>query len=54
MILKEKENILVIPGKFEICILHVICLCCSCASRNDLLEACDSRNLDILQKEFPL
>ncbi|KAL0399025.1 UNVERIFIED_CONTAM: Peroxisome biogenesis protein 5 [Sesamum radiatum] len=26
----------------------------SCASRNDMLEACDSRNLDILQKEFPL
>ncbi|KAJ1416999.1 Tetratricopeptide-like helical domain superfamily [Sesbania bispinosa] len=26
----------------------------SCASRNDLLEACDSRNLDLLQKEFPL
>ncbi|KAI4321758.1 hypothetical protein MLD38_035105 [Melastoma candidum] len=24
------------------------------ASRNDMLEACDSRNLDILQKEFPL
>ncbi|KAL3826063.1 hypothetical protein ACJIZ3_022092 [Penstemon smallii] len=22
--------------------------------RNDMLEACDSRNLDILQKEFPL
>ncbi|KAL6200529.1 hypothetical protein ACLB2K_030310 [Fragaria x ananassa] len=26
----------------------------SCASRSDMLEACDSRNLDILQKEFPL
>ncbi|KAI5674604.1 hypothetical protein M9H77_14968 [Catharanthus roseus] len=26
----------------------------SCASRNDMLEACDARNLDILQKEFPL
>ncbi|KAI3466355.1 hypothetical protein Pfo_023018 [Paulownia fortunei] len=26
----------------------------SCTSRNDMLEACDSRNLDILQKEFPL
>lgn len=26
----------------------------SCASRNDMLEACDGRNLDILQKEFPL
>ncbi|KAL3851064.1 hypothetical protein ACJIZ3_012946 [Penstemon smallii] len=26
----------------------------SCASRNDMLEACDSRNLDILQKEFPM
>lgn len=26
----------------------------SCASRNDMLEACDSRNLEILQKEFPL
>ncbi|XP_075477395.1 peroxisome biogenesis protein 5-like [Primulina tabacum] len=25
-----------------------------CASRNDMLEACDSRNLDVLQKEFPL
>ncbi|XP_072986545.1 peroxisome biogenesis protein 5 isoform X1 [Typha latifolia] len=24
------------------------------ASRNDMLEACDSRNLDVLQKEFPL
>ena len=35
------------------------CLCYllpfgSCASRNDMFEACDSRNLDILQKEFPL
>lgn len=27
---------------------------CSSASRNDMLEACDSRNLDVLQKEFPL
>lgn len=27
---------------------------CSCASRQDLLEACESRNLDLLQKEFPL
>lgn len=27
---------------------------CSCASRNDMLEACDSRNIDVLQKEFPL
>lgn len=26
----------------------------SCASRNDMLDACDSRNLDILQKEFPM
>lgn len=26
----------------------------SCASRNDMLEACDNRNLDLLQKEFPL
>ncbi|OAY75051.1 Peroxisome biogenesis protein 5 [Ananas comosus] len=26
----------------------------SCASRNDLFAACDSRNLDVLQKEFPL
>ncbi|XP_047325272.1 peroxisome biogenesis protein 5-like [Impatiens glandulifera] len=26
----------------------------SCASRNDMLEACDSRNVDALQKEFPL
>lgn len=26
----------------------------SCASRNDLFEACDSRNFDVLQKEFPL
>ncbi|XP_057984036.1 peroxisome biogenesis protein 5 isoform X3 [Malania oleifera] len=26
----------------------------SCASRNDMLEACDSRNLDVLQKEFSL
>lgn len=26
----------------------------SCASRNDMLEACDSRNIDALQKEFPL
>ncbi|XWS11457.1 hypothetical protein CRYUN_Cryun38cG0084500 [Craigia yunnanensis] len=26
----------------------------SCASRNDMLEACDSRNLELLQKEFPL
>ncbi|KAJ8534391.1 hypothetical protein K7X08_016119 [Anisodus acutangulus] len=26
----------------------------SCASRNDMLEACDLRNLDVLQKEFPL
>ncbi|RWR95088.1 peroxisome biogenesis protein 5 [Cinnamomum micranthum f. kanehirae] len=26
----------------------------SCASRNDMLEACDSRNLDVLQQEFPL
>lgn len=26
----------------------------SCASRNDMFEACDSRNIDILQKEFPL
>ncbi|KAK6934703.1 hypothetical protein RJ641_034858 [Dillenia turbinata] len=24
------------------------------ASRNDMFEACDSRNLDVLQKEFPL
>lgn len=26
----------------------------SCADRSDMLEACDSRNLDVLQKEFPL
>lgn len=26
----------------------------SCASRNDMFEACDSHNLDVLQKEFPL
>ncbi|VVB16193.1 unnamed protein product [Arabis nemorensis] len=26
----------------------------SCVSRQDLLEACESRNLDLLQKEFPL
>lgn len=26
----------------------------SSASRNDMLQACDSRNLDVLQKEFPL
>ncbi|GAB2210413.1 hypothetical protein Drorol1_Dr00015679 [Drosera rotundifolia] len=26
----------------------------SCASRNDMIDACDSRNLDALQKEFPL
>ncbi|CAA6670143.1 unnamed protein product [Spirodela intermedia] len=26
----------------------------SCASRNDMFDACDSRNLDLLQKEFPL
>ncbi|CAH9107749.1 unnamed protein product [Cuscuta epithymum] len=26
----------------------------SCASRNDMVDACDSRNLDVLQKEFPL
>lgn len=26
----------------------------SCASRNDMVNACDSRNLDVLQKEFPL
>ncbi|KAJ9173905.1 hypothetical protein P3X46_016995 [Hevea brasiliensis] len=26
----------------------------SCASRNDMLEVCDSRNIDLLQKEFPL
>ncbi|KAL5729687.1 Peroxisomal membrane signal receptor PTS1 [Ranunculus cassubicifolius] len=26
----------------------------SCASREDMLQACDSRNLDLLQKEFPL
>ncbi|KAL6567660.1 Peroxisomal membrane signal receptor PTS1 [Orobanche gracilis] len=25
-----------------------------CASRNDMLEACDSRNIDILHKAFPL
>lgn len=27
---------------------------CSCASRTDMMEACDSRNLELLQKEFPL
>lgn len=26
----------------------------SCASRNDMLEVCDTRNIDALQKEFPL
>ncbi|XWS27654.1 hypothetical protein CRYUN_Cryun25bG0000100 [Craigia yunnanensis] len=26
----------------------------SCASRNDMLEVCDSKNLELLQKEFPL
>ncbi|KAL8166122.1 hypothetical protein V2J09_007621 [Rumex salicifolius] len=26
----------------------------SSASRNDMLEACDARNLDVLQKEFPI
>ncbi|KAJ3677593.1 hypothetical protein LUZ60_003317 [Juncus effusus] len=26
----------------------------NCASRNDMFEACDTRNLDALQKEFPL
>ncbi|GKV54046.1 hypothetical protein SLEP1_g60556, partial [Rubroshorea leprosula] len=26
----------------------------SCASRNDMMEACDARNLDLLNKEFPL
>ncbi|XP_057992075.1 peroxisome biogenesis protein 5 isoform X2 [Hevea brasiliensis] len=26
----------------------------SCASRNDMLEACDRWNIDLLQKEFPL
>ncbi|KAL4280556.1 hypothetical protein GQ457_03G022440 [Hibiscus cannabinus] len=26
----------------------------SCVSRNDMVEACDSRNLEVLQKEFPL
>ncbi|XP_078437572.1 peroxin 5 [Wolffia australiana] len=26
----------------------------SCASRNDMFDACDSRNLELLQKEFPL
>ncbi|KAE8713747.1 Peroxisome bioproteinsis protein 5 [Hibiscus syriacus] len=26
----------------------------SSASRNDMVEACDSRNLEVLQKEFPL
>ncbi|KAL9998864.1 putative tetratricopeptide-like helical domain superfamily [Helianthus debilis subsp. tardiflorus] len=26
----------------------------SCASREDMMAACDSRNLDVLQKEFPL
>ncbi|KAJ4868557.1 Peroxisome biogenesis protein 5 [Raphanus sativus] len=26
----------------------------SCASRHDLIEACEARNLDLLQKEFPL
>ncbi|KAK3013345.1 hypothetical protein RJ639_008338 [Escallonia herrerae] len=26
----------------------------SCASRNDMMDACDTRNLDVLQKEFPL
>lgn len=26
----------------------------SCASRTDMLDACDARNLDVLQKEFPL
>ncbi|KMZ61554.1 Peroxisomal targeting signal 1 receptor, partial [Zostera marina] len=26
----------------------------SCASRTDMMDACDSRNIDLLQKEFPL
>ena len=26
----------------------------SCASWNDMKEACDARDLDILQKEFPI
>ena len=26
----------------------------SCASWNDMMEACDARDLDILQKEFPI
>lgn len=26
----------------------------SCASRSDLIPACDARNIDLLQKEFPL
>lgn len=48
--------------RFQSCISYplmqnlkpLISLFCSCASRNDMLEACDSRNLDALQKEFPL
>ncbi|CDY66435.1 BnaC02g12360D [Brassica napus] len=26
----------------------------SCASRQNLIQACEARNLDVLQKEFPL
>lgn len=38
----------------KLCTYFYLYLFCSCASRNDMLEACDSRNLDVLQKEFPL
>ena len=49
---------MVIKGELILYFYHkkvnVIFVCCSCADRNDMLEACDSRNLDVLQKEFPL
>lgn len=50
---KEKNIFKSLLAMFLLNILFS-CLCCSCASRNDMLEACDSRNLDVLQKEFPL
>lgn len=37
-----------------ICAPLIFFILFSCASRNDMMEACDARNLDILQKEFPL
>jgi tetratricopeptide (TPR) repeat protein len=34
---------------------EVICkLFCSCASRSDLIDACDKQDLELLQKEYPL